>query len=100
MAERTEEKEKQKTAVAVAYEPGNSGAENSGTGKGKVQNALSRQQRKMTLRFIRTISWQAHWQSLRSGARSRLIYEVVAEILVFVDDMDRMKAKLQDSGLL
>ena len=28
------------------------------------------------------------------------LYEVVAEILVFVDDMDRMKAKLQDSGLL
>ncbi len=28
------------------------------------------------------------------------LYEVVAEILVFVDDMDRMKGKLKDSGLL
>ena len=28
------------------------------------------------------------------------LYEVVAEILVFVDDMDRMKAKLQKSGLI
>ena len=28
------------------------------------------------------------------------LYEVVAEILVFVDDMDRMKAKLDKAGLL
>ena len=28
------------------------------------------------------------------------LYEVVAEILVFVDDMDRMKGKLKESGLL
>ena len=28
------------------------------------------------------------------------LYDVVAEILVFVDDMDRMKAKLDKAGLL
>ena len=28
------------------------------------------------------------------------LYEVVAEILVFVDDMDKMKAKLQQADML
>ena len=28
------------------------------------------------------------------------LYDVVAEILVFVDDMDKMKAKLSKAGLL
>ena len=28
------------------------------------------------------------------------LYDVVAEILVFVDDMDKMKAKLSRAGLL
>ena len=28
------------------------------------------------------------------------LYDVVAEILVFVDDMDKMKGKLQKSGLI
>ena len=27
------------------------------------------------------------------------LYEVVAEILVFVDDMDRMKAKIDQAGV-
>ena len=36
----------------------------------------------------------------RGAAIPPEIYEVVAEILVFVDDMDKMKAKLQQADML
>ena len=56
-----EQEKKQKTAVAVAYEPGDAAPKILAAGKGE---------------------------------------DVVAEILVFVDDMDKMKAKLSRAGLL
>ena len=66
-----------KTAVAISYEPGEAAPKILATGKGKVNNLAS------------TLS------KLQIGDMiPPELYEVVAEILVFVDDMDRMKAKL------
>ena len=67
----TDKKEEDKTAVAIAYEPGEAAPKILATGKGKVAEKI-----------------------IETAKENKVLYEVVAEILVFVDDMDRMKAKL------
>ena len=66
------EKKKVKTAVAVAYEPGDKAPKILASGRGEVAEKIIAKAKEND----------------------------VAEILVFVDDMDKMKAKLQQADML
>ena len=78
MAENKHIAGKEKTAVAVAYNPGEVAPKILAVGKGEVAERIIETAKENDVPF----------------------YQVVAEILVFVDDMDRMKGKLKESGLL
>lgn len=90
-----ENQEKVKTAVALAYMPGDAAPKILATGKGALAE-----------RIIETAQ-EAKVPTYKDGALadtlSRLeigdmippeLYEVVAEILVFVNDMDKIRAKI------
>ena len=88
--------EKQKTAVAVAYEPGDQAPKIIATGKGHLAERIIEKAKEEKIPF--------YWDDKLAKTLSKLeigemippeLYEVVAEILVFVDDMERMKEKLR-----
>ena len=98
---REEKEEKQKTAVAIAYEPGERAPKILATGKGEVAERIIEKAKEYDVPFYQDNQLAETLSKLEIGdAIPPELYEVVAEILVFVDDMDRMKAKLRDSGLL
>lgn len=67
----------------------------------KWQKRSSQRQKRMMSLSIKIISWPETLSKLEIGdAIPPELYEVVAEILVFVDDMDKMKAKLQQADML
>ncbi len=101
MAEQNLEKEKQKTAVAVAYQPGDVAPKILAAGKGAVADRIIETAKENAVPFYQDSSLADTLSRLEIGsAIPPELYEVVAEILVFVDDMDRMKGKLKDSGLI
>ena len=51
-----EQEKKQKTAVAVAYEPGDAAPKILAAGKARSQSVSLKRQKKMMYRFIRIIS--------------------------------------------
>lgn len=96
-----EEKKKQKTAVALAYQPGDMAPKILATGKGEVAEHIIEKAKENNVPFYQDNKLAETLSKLEIGdAIPPELYEVVAEILVFVDDMDRMKGKLKDSGLL
>lgn len=101
MTESRREKEKQKTAVAVAYQPGDMAPKILATGKGAVAERIIETAKENDVPFYQDNKLAETLSRLEIGDTiPPELYEVVAEILVFVDDMDRMKHKLKDSGLL
>ena len=103
MAGREGKKEidQQKTAVALAYEPGDAAPKILATGKGEVAERIIQTAKEHDVPFYQDNKLAQTLSKLQIGdAIPPELYEVVAEILVFVDDMDRMKGKLRDSGLL
>lgn len=94
-------KEKQKTAVAVAYQPGDVAPKILAAGKGQIAERIIEKAKENDVPFYQDNKLAETLSKLEIGDTiPPELYEVVAEILVFVDDMDRMKAKLQNSGLL
>lgn len=101
MADRNMEKEKQKTAVAVAYQPGDVAPKILAAGKGAVADRIIETAKENEVPFYQDSSLADTLSKLEIGSTiPPELYEVVAEILVFVDDMDHMKGKLRDSGLI
>lgn len=95
------EKEKAKTAVAVAYQPGDVAPKILAAGKGAVADRIIETAKENDVPFYQDSSLADTLSKLEIGSTiPPELYEVVAEILVFVDDMDRMKGKLKDSGLI
>lgn len=95
MAEERDEKQKQLQAVAIKYEPGEVAPKIIATGKGKVAEKI--------IETATDAGVAVHEDSKLADTLSKLdigeyippeLYEVVAEILVFVDDMEKIKAKL------
>ena len=85
---------KEKTAVAIEYVPGEAAPKILATGKGQVAEKIIEKAKESNVPL---------YKDKLADTLSRLqigdmippkLYEVVAEILVFVDDMDRMKAKI------
>lgn len=95
MAENKNFKSFEKTAVAVAYEPGESAPKILATGKGEVAEKIIEKAKENDVPLYKDNKLADTLSKLKIGdAIPPELYEVVAEILVFVDDMDRLKAKL------
>lgn len=84
-----------KTAVAISYEPGEAAPKILATGKGKVAEKIIETAKENKVPTYKNNKLASTLSKLQIGDMiPPELYEVVAEILVFVDDMDRMKAKL------
>ena len=84
-----------KTAVAISYEPGEAEPKILATGKGKVAEKIIETAKENKVPTYKDNKLASTLSKLQIGDMiPPELYEVVAEILVFVDDMDRMKAKL------
>ena len=87
--------QKVKTAVAVAYEPGERAPKIIATGKGYTAERIIEKAKEEKIPFYKGDKLAKTLSKLEIGEMiPPELYEVVAEILVFVDDMERMKAKL------
>ena len=101
MAENKHIAGKEKTAVAVAYNPGEVARKILAVGKGEVAERIIETEKENDVPFYQDNKLAETLSRLQIGDTiPPELYEVVAEILVFVDDMDRMKGKLKESGLL
>ena len=86
---------KEKTAVAIAYEPGDVAPKILATGKGEVAERIIETAKENDVPFYQDHKLAETLSKLEIGdAIPPELYDVVAEILVFVDDMDRLKAKV------
>ncbi len=86
---------KDKTAVALAYEPGDVAPKILATGKGEVAQKIIDKAKENDVPFYKDNKLADTLSKLEIGdAIPPELYEVVAEILVFVDGMDKVKAKL------
>ena len=95
MAEKKQFQSLEKTAVAVAYEPGESAPKILATGKGEVAEKIIEKAKENDVPLYKDNKLADTLSKLKIGdVIPPELYEVVAEILVFVDDMDRLKAKL------
>lgn len=101
MAENKHIAGKEKTAVAVAYNPGEVAPKILAVGKGEVAERIIEMAKENDVPFYQDNKLAETLSRLQIGDTiPPELYEVGAEILVFVDDMDRMKGKLKESGLL
>lgn len=89
------ENQKDKTAVAVEYVPGEAAPKIIATGKGAVADRIIEKAKESNVPLYKDNKLADTLSKLQIGDMiPPELYEVVAEILVFVDDMDKMKAKL------
>lgn len=86
---------KRKTAVALAYEPGDQAPKILATGVGEVAERIIEKAKETDVPLYEDAPLASTLSKLEIGdAIPPELYEVVAEILVFVNDMDKLKAKL------
>lgn len=89
---------KEKTAVAISYEPGEQAPKILATGKGALAEKIIEKAQENDVPLYQDNKLAKTLSKLQIGEMiPPELYEVVAEILVFVDDMDRMRAKLNRS---
>lgn len=93
--------EKDKTAVALAYNPGDVAPRILAAGKGEVAERIIEAAKENDVPFYQDNKLAETLSKLQIGDTiPPELYDVVAEILVFVDDMDKMKGKLKKAGLM
>ena len=100
MAQKTSENFNiEKTAVALAYEPGDDAPKILATGKGHMAERIIAEAKAADVPFYQDSALAETLSKLEIGdAIPPELYEVVAQILVFVDGMDKVKQKLDASG--
>ena len=87
--------DKDKTAVALSYEAGDSAPRILASGKGYVAQQIIEEAKKADVPFYQDNELAHTLSKLNIGdAIPPELYEVVAEILVFVNDMEKIKSKL------
>ncbi len=87
--------EPQKTAVALQYEPGDEAPKILATGKGHIAEKIIEEAKAHDVPFYKDSKLAETLSKLEIGdAIPPDLYEVVAQILVFVDGMDKVKKKL------
>ena len=85
-----------KTAVAISYEPGEAAPKILATGKGKVAEKIIETAKENKVPTYKDNKLASTLSKLQIGDMiPPELYEVVAEILVFVDDMDRLRGKVE-----
>jgi len=86
---------KVKTAVALGYEPTEGAPKILAAGKGAVAQRIAEKGVESDVPFYKDSTLAETLSGLEIGDMIPVeLYDVVAEILVFVDEMDRIKAKL------
>lgn len=89
--------EEKKTAVALSYEAGDEAPRILATGTGEVAERIIDEAKKADVPFYKDEALAKTLSKLEIGeAIPPELYEVVAQILVFVDKMDKLRAKLGD----
>ncbi len=92
----TSGRDKVKTAVALAYEPGDVAPKILATGKGELAERIIEKGKEENVPLYKDHKLASTLSKLEIGdAIPPELYDVVAEILVFVDDMDRLRSKIQ-----
>ena len=90
-----EQKEKKKTAVALGYQKGDQAPKILATGTGAVAETIISKAKEADVPLYEDSQLADTLSKLEIGeAIPPELYDVVAEILVFVNDMDKIKAKL------
>lgn len=90
-----EKKEKKKVAVALEYNPGNEAPVVIATGKGALADKIVRGAREEDIPVYQDEKLAKTLSKLELGDMiPPELYGVIAEVLVFVDRMDRIKAKV------
>ena len=90
------EEEKPKTAVAIAYNPGDAAPKILATGKGHIAEKIIEKAKESDVPIHRDDKLADTLSRLEIGEMiPPELYEVVAEILIFVDSMDKLKSKMK-----
>ena len=96
----TEDEIKDLTAVALAYNPGDDAPKILATGKGHIAERIIEEAKAADVPFYKDSKLAETLSALEIGdAIPPELYEVVAQILVFVDGMDKVKSKLDAAGV-
>jgi len=86
----------EETAVAIAYEPGERAPKILATGKGYLADKIIEKAKEEDVPLYQDNQLANTLSRLEIGDMiPPELYEVVAEILVFVDDMDKLRSKLE-----
>lgn len=94
--ENEEKKEVKKIAVALSYEPGEQAPKIIASGKGYVAEQIIEKSEEADVPVYRDDKLAKTLSKLEIGDMiPPELYGVVAEILVFVDDCDRIRAKIK-----
>ena len=94
--ERKRKEEKVKTAVALAYEAGDVAPKILATGKGELAELIIEKGKAGNVPLYKDNKLANTLSKLEIGDTiPPELYDVVAEILVFVDDMDRLRSKIK-----
>ncbi len=90
-----EKKEKPKQAIALAYTPGEEAPKILATGKGQLAERIIEKAKEADVPLYRDDKLADTLSRLEIGDMiPPELYKVVAEILVFVDEMDKLKGKV------
>ncbi|MDD4112446.1 MAG: EscU/YscU/HrcU family type III secretion system export apparatus switch protein [Herbinix sp.] len=90
-----DEKNKKKTAVALSYDPEDTAPKIIATGKGILADKIIGKAKEADIPIHKDEALADTLSRLELGSNiPPELYEVVAEVLVFVDKMDRIKGKL------
>ena len=86
-----------KTAVAIEYVPGEAAPKILATGKGAVADKIIEKAKESNVPTYKDDKLADTLSKLKIGDMiPPELYEVVAEILVFVDNLDKIKGKIHD----
>lgn len=90
-----DDKNKKKTAVALSYDPEDTAPKIIATGKGQIAERITEGAKEANIPIHKDEALADTLSRLELGSYIPPdLYELVAEILVFVDKMDRIKGKL------
>ena len=90
-----DERNKKKTAVALSYDPEDTAPKIIATGKGHLAEKIIDTAKEADIPIHKDEALADTLSRLELGSNiPPELYEVVAEVLVFVDKMDRIKGKL------
>ena len=100
MREKDEKRKKPKQAIALEYDPSEDAPKVIASGTGVLAEKIIEKAKEADVPVHKDDKLADTLSKLEIGDMiPPELYEVVAEILVFVDDMDRMKAKLDKAGV-